>query len=317
MNIIWLSLLCLTITASPISSISIHCEFEDEDFEHFGEFYSCIIENLVFNSDENSTASFFGEHQNSSLSNDDVKAVKTDIHRMIYFPQSIQNTFKNLEVIYMNDGFLVKITQRDLQPFPKLRMLDLFENRLEVLEQDLFKFNSMLQSVWLSNNRIYEIHPQVFDHLVHLHYLYLSGNACVARTAKQGNRTEVMDLIKEVSAECAPGKFITTSTSATNRFKILNISDAEIKLFETEQELKDFEEEYGGIMMLHTQLINNIEELEDQNNYLTTIKNRLTFCVFFLSVIVAIMAIVIFAGYKKFRDYNIGGIAKVSMSRLI
>lgn len=272
---------------------------------------------MVFNPDENSPASFIGEHQNLSLSNDDVKAVKTDFHRMIYFPQSIQATFKNLEVIYMNDGFLTKITQRDLQPFPKLKMLDLFENRLEVLEENLFKFNLELKSVWFSNNRIYEIHPEVFDHLVHLRYLHLSGNACVARTAREGNKTEVSDLIREVKIGCAPGKVITTSTSATNRFKIFNISDAEIKLFDTEHELKEFEEEFGGIMSVHTQLINEIESLEDQMHSLKNTKEKLTFFVFFLSVVVMIMAIVIFAGYKKFRDYNIAGIGKVSMSRLI
>lgn len=310
-------ILTLTIISSPAYSISIHCEFENEDFEHIGELYSCNVENLVFNPDENSPASFIGSHENSSLSNDDVKAVKTDFHRMIYFPQSMDETFKNLEVIYMNDGFLTKITQRDLQPFPKLRMLDLFENRLEVLEENLFKFNLNLKCVWLSNNRIYEIHPEVFNHLVHLRFLHLSGNACVARTAREGNRTEVLDLIKEVKVGCAPGKVITTSTSATSRFKLFNLSDSEIKLYQTELELKEFEEEYSGIMSINLELRNEFQSLEDQLRDLKRTKGKLTFFVFFLSIVVTIMAIVIVAGYLKLRNYNIEGIARVSMNRLI
>ncbi|CAG9810034.1 unnamed protein product [Chironomus riparius] len=317
MNILGFSILYLTAITSLTSTLLIHCEFEDEDFEHVGEFYSCNIENLVFNPDENSPANFIGEHTNSSLSNDDVKAVKTDFHRMIYFPQSINDTFKNLEVIYLNDGFLSKITQRDLQPFPKLKMLDLFENQLEVLEENLFKYNLELISVWLSNNRIYEIHAEVFDHLVYLRFLHLSGNACVARTAREGNRTEVLELIKEAKDGCAPGKVIITSTSATNRFKFLNISDSEIKLFDTERELKEFEEEFGDILHLNSEIMKEFQDLKDQIWELRKTNKNLTFFIFVLSIVVVIMSIVIYAGHKRLRDYNIEGIAKVSMSRLI
>lgn len=82
--------------------------------------------------------------------NSEVQALKIDGHALTIFPSSIEKTFNNLLAIYINDGELVQITQSDMKVFPLLRYLDLFGNKIETIDGDLFKFNPNLSGEFLN-----------------------------------------------------------------------------------------------------------------------------------------------------------------------
>lgn len=115
--------------------------------------------------------------------NDDVIAFKADAARFEYFPRGLEKIFKNLLSILINYSRLREIRQIDLKPFPKLKHLDLFDNKLEFLEQDLFKFNRDLEVIWLSSNNIKVVDWSTFDGLKKLKSLYMGDNICVRQSA--------------------------------------------------------------------------------------------------------------------------------------
>lgn len=83
----------------------------------------------------------------------------------------------------INLSRLRELKQSDLKPYRKLKHLDLFENRIEYLERDLFKYNEDLEVVWFSSNRIKVIHETAFDGPKTLKKLYMGGNICIRESA--------------------------------------------------------------------------------------------------------------------------------------
>lgn len=212
---------------------------------------------------------------------------------MKFFPQGITKTFSNLLAIYMNDGFLSEIHQADLQPFSQLRYLDLFENLLEVIEADLFKFNEHLEVIWLSNNRIEHINPTVFDHLTKLNFLYLMDNVCIQQS--ETNRTHVLKLIANVKENCSNEKKFTSTTTKPWRIDWINSS---VQLVEVSNKLKACEEQIDmahGLMEVMTAAseIKN-SQFDEEIQSVRATKNILMVCVVLLTVCVGVMGVFIF-----------------------
>lgn len=208
---------------------------------------------------------------------------------MTYFPQSLLKTFPNLIAVYINDGNLQEIHQSDLEPFTALRLLDLFGNRLEVIEPDLFKFNPKLEVIWLSNNQIRKIDPKVFDHLENLSFLYLMDNVCIEQS--ETNRTEVIKLIQNVKAKCSGSTPITTTTTQRPHFPIWTrrdpfmseISELQIKFKKCEEELGQAHRLMEAMnFMTEIQLL----ELREESSGLRMQRNILWFFVAALGVVV-------------------------------
>jgi hypothetical protein len=126
--------------------------------------------------------SIVGAHM-PGKSNDDVLMFKADAARFEYFPRGLEKFFKNLQSIFINYSRLREIRQIDLRPFTKLRHIDLYDNKIEVLEQDLFKYNRELEEIWMSNNNIKVVDMTAFDGLRKLKALYFGGNICVGESA--------------------------------------------------------------------------------------------------------------------------------------
>lgn len=224
---------------------------------------------------------------------------------MMFFPQHMDMTFRNLEAIYMNDGILSVLTQSDMKPFPKLKFLDLFENKLEALPAGLFDFNPHLEVVWFSHNRIFEIAENVFDGLKSLQSLYLSGNACIGRSVS-ANKTEVLELIQQVKAQCAAGQVVTTTSKF---FMRLNISGNEMDLQEVEMELKQTERE-------NDKLANENWKLRMKNESQSGTVGRMEILVLFMAIVMSGMIIFGIVGYVKLNGMGREG-RVVTMGQLL
>lgn len=146
-----------------------------------------------------------GTH-NSGKSNDDVRGFYIEYKTIHYFPKGINEIFKNLNGISIRNSHLKKIAQEDLSKFPNLVRLNLYNNNIEVVEEDLFKFNLKLKYISLSHNKIGKIHPKVFDHLNQLTILDLGYNECINIDTSDVENIQI--LIQEVKSKCDPAAFL-------------------------------------------------------------------------------------------------------------
>lgn len=291
----------LLITSSTHSSdVSITCIFSLEDFKSIGEIYTCEADKVIQIDEKNTEISF------TTLSgNDKVKALKFETHLMKFFPQGITKTFSNLLAIYMNDGVLSEIHQADLQPFPQLRYLDLFENQLEVIEADLFKFNEHLEVIWLSNNRIEHINPKVFDHLTKLNFLYLMDNVCIQQS--ETNQTHVKKLIQNVKEKCSNEKKFTTTTTKPWRINWINST---VQFVDVSNKLKACEEQIDMVHALMEVMTTASEiksaQFDEEIHSVRVTRNILWVCSVLLAICVAGMAVFVFKkrpAVESSRDY--------------
>lgn len=115
---------------------------------------------------------------------------------MFYFPESVDKFFPNLKYLTVNYCQLREIHRNDLKNFTKLLEISLNNNFIEILEENLFEFNTDLKAIFISNNKISSIHPNVFDNLPKLNYLTLVGNPCIDYSSnKNGNLEEIKEKI--------------------------------------------------------------------------------------------------------------------------
>jgi hypothetical protein len=118
-----------------------------------------------------------------------------------YFPRNLHTHFPNLHQIFI-ERKLREITKEDLEPFPKLIYLYLSFNEIEIIEKDLFIYNPELKLVFLNENRIKYVDPNVFDNLSNLVYLGFDDNDCYSEIV-ENSRSGVRSLIENVKENCS------------------------------------------------------------------------------------------------------------------
>jgi Leucine-rich repeat (LRR) protein len=121
-----------------------------------------------------------GTHS-SGKNADDVKSFTIMDTICFFFPKGFENVFKNIAAIRIINSGLRAISKYDLKPFPELRGIWFYYNRIIALEPDLFKFNSELRVIHFGDNRIRSIPVNIFDSLHNLDQLYLNNNICIAK----------------------------------------------------------------------------------------------------------------------------------------
>lgn len=94
-------------------------------------------------------------------------------------PHEFQGIYSKVTKFTVERAKLKEIHQNDFSQFPELKVLWLYENDLEVLENNLFERNLHLEEIDLHNNKIWFIDDETFKNLNSLESLNLKGNLCV------------------------------------------------------------------------------------------------------------------------------------------
>lgn len=105
-----------------------------------------------------------------------------------FVPSGIANYFKNLTILVIAHSGLMSVTSEDLKPFKYLKGLYMDNNRLEVLEADLFVHNWRIQEMNFSGNKLKRIAFNILDPLTSLKRADFFRNHCIsmgAETAEQ------------------------------------------------------------------------------------------------------------------------------------
>jgi len=125
---------------------------------------------------------------------------------------------------------LKEITQNDLKVFPKLKHLWLIKNEIEVLEENLFKFNPNLIYININDNKVKEVYDSAFGGLNILKRLYLNNNICI--NDYEEDSYGVVRMIVRMKIICKVPETTTMTTSTTTTTEMMNIAE-DIKIEES------------------------------------------------------------------------------------
>ncbi|XP_070507881.1 uncharacterized protein [Chironomus tepperi] len=213
----------------------------------------------------------------------EVQAFKGDASIINYFPKDLEKQFPNLIVILLNLVQLKEIRQTDLKPFTDLRYLDLFENKIEFLEADLFKYNRRLEVIWLSNNKIKFIDDNVFQGLG-ITSLFLAYNECVSKSVND-NPTSLMYFLDLIKISCG----VKSKNAKYNpKDRLVNDDDYDDDLLPEEKtsneteaiiqgltaQLRTVEDEVARLKKKREQALNWLVQYEDENKKLKAEQNE-------------------------------------------
>lgn len=164
-----------------------------------GSIYTCEA-HFHWDIDDHVVDFVFGTHINNKKHEIVERIIlRNEMHR---FPLKINNFFKNLQQIEAERVNLEEIRQFELQPFGKLKKLNLASNKIKFLEPELFKHNMNLEFISLESNLITHIDPTAFKHLKNLKFLLLQSNKCSSPISNVMNDAKaVKSLIRKIESE--------------------------------------------------------------------------------------------------------------------
>jgi len=178
------------------------------DFVNMKDKYRCAVKNILnIDSLENAQVDDISGTHMSGKTNSDEIYFNTRKKTVNFFPRGLENFFSNIRGIAIWYVQLKEVHQSDLKPYPNLEYLDLYDTKIEIIEDGLFNFNPNLEVIVLGISYIFHIGPTVFDHLTKLTTLYLLHNKCINRDAKN-DRAGVKNLINIVKDNCISAEFL-------------------------------------------------------------------------------------------------------------
>lgn len=207
-------IICLLIPLiDRLSCLNIECDYASAHFEAVGDLYYCDskYDLDIFSPQSATIDEAVGKHGYGKAGKD-VGGVYFLNKTVKYFPQGMDKLFPNLRAIAIWNGGTKEIHQTDLKPFIKLVHFILHACEIEVLEDGLFKFNPKLKYISFHGNKIFHIHPNVFDNLKNLSWLYLGSNKCI-NNASENSTKSVNSLIPVVKNKCKSSEFINLDES--------------------------------------------------------------------------------------------------------
>lgn len=128
---------------------------------------------------------------------EDIVALIFLIKLIKFMPNGIGRLLPKLLTLRVNNCELKEIKQADLMELPYLRKLDLSSNDIEVIDKDLFKFNSKLERIILDFNNIKKIDGNVFDDLKYLKVVSFTANHCIQHSTIVDNIQRIINIIRE------------------------------------------------------------------------------------------------------------------------
>lgn len=188
-------LIFLASTFETIISLGVNCRYDLSDFWSFDESYRCYV--LSIDTPENAViTNLTGTHMTNKANHHEI-FFHCATENLLFFPIGLEKIYKNLIGFHIINCEITEIKQSDLKMYTKLKYLAIRGNKIEYLEDDIFKYNVNLEVIDFENNDIIRIGLQVFKHLKYLRSLDLSGNP-FNKIMAENNSIEVQKIIIKV-----------------------------------------------------------------------------------------------------------------------
>ncbi|KAG5666977.1 hypothetical protein PVAND_014980 [Polypedilum vanderplanki] len=228
------------------------CTIPDQECE--------IINKEIFKGYRVKIGGFLGDPYDKEVST----SLRIENANLRLFPTNFQKLFNFLNAIDIRNSNLIEITNEDLKYFPKLTILILPENEIEIIREDLFHYNANLKLIHLWNNKIKHIDPKTFSHLLFLSDLNLEGNNCHLDQATEFENTQ--KLVKKIEKNHQCQYF---ENSEGNQQKQIENIQEKIKKIErnVEKFLRNSERLYSRFEEEMLDMYSNKKNFETTNEY--------------------------------------------------
>lgn len=194
-----------------MNALTVTCDFSRQSWANMGSVYTCSVKDLTVTTREVEVTEIEGEHFDEH-DNSHVKKLNIQGQDCEYLPKGFEKFFPNLEGLRVAQSNLVSIQQSDLSVHPNLRNCDMFNNKLTVLDEDLFAKNPKLEYLYFGDNGIKSVGHDILASLQHLHTAVFQGNECIKENAN--SHDDMQALQKILNREC--GAEIETTTRASD-----------------------------------------------------------------------------------------------------
>lgn len=141
----------------------------------------CSVINLLTKQPENITT--VNDTSGNRYHSENVKILRIESQTAYFLPNDIEKHFPHLEALMVLNSELKQISRHNMEVFPALKQLVMYQNHLERLDSNLLEFNLALNFVDFSNNKLKEVGEALFMPLPHLVYAYFKGNLCIDKDA--------------------------------------------------------------------------------------------------------------------------------------
>lgn len=213
------------------------CDYKYIPWPVIGNAYSCQVKNLNLTQPNQSITKVSGNHL-PRLTDTHVRAFDICRQTSHFMLQRIKNFFSSIELLQVQNSKLKVITQADLKPFSKLRVLHLGANHLEALERNLFLYNPDLVRIDFKHQKLKLISYNILDNLIRLALADFQSSGCVDFYAQAG-REGIGSLKKEIRINCQPIDDLISEVKEL-REKVGNLdsgeSSAKLKILEYDSE---------------------------------------------------------------------------------
>lgn len=183
--------------------INLPCSFSSASWTYVGSGRYCQVNSLQVTTPNQTITSVNG---NSSGVFPDVKSLNFESTTINYIPKEITKFFPNLERIRIYNSNLKSIEMADLNPFSKLKELELNHNQLELLPSDLFEFNQQLRYINFDYNSLKLVGENLLTSLQNLDKAKFQGCNCISDY--ENSKSSIPTMIANLRSQCSsPEKF--------------------------------------------------------------------------------------------------------------
>jgi len=243
----------ITFLFGTSDSTNIQCTYSEYSYQVGTIYYCWIQKNLqILTQKAAHIGDVKGTHQNSK-NNSDINGIWVDNSVIHYFPNGFDKIYFNIKLIYILNSDLKEVHQSDLRPFSKLKELDLRGNQIKIIDEDLFEFNNELEYISFAYNKIFHIHPDVFDNLILLKYLKLKSNKCISTNVKD-SADEVRELISTLSHQCLSFEY----RFLNEKIKVLEIATLILNSGAFNAKIEDMEKKVKKSKFSHFKSFQNV-----------------------------------------------------------
>lgn len=168
----------LFIKFSCSDGVVLDCEFIYIKLMNIKEIYKCKAQNLSVESKDERVTGVNGQHA-ALKTVGDVQILIIENQVCKYLPKDLQFHFPNLYHLDIRNSGLKSVNSEDMKMFLKLKHLYIRNNLVEVIPEDLFLHNLLLEFINLNDNKIKQISLSAFDSLNHLISVSIERNICI------------------------------------------------------------------------------------------------------------------------------------------
>lgn len=183
---------------SEIVELNVNCVYMMQSWAFVENSYACVENQLIVES-RNQFIAIVNKKPAKDHPYRDFKLVEFTSTVIKFIPKGLERFYPDLEGLAVYHSSLQEIDKSDLKPFPKLKMLHLAYNDIEVLPSDLFEYSSELRHMNFHTNKLKTVGNDILKQLQKLEVAYFDNNPCIKESARKEN---LPALITKLSDSC-------------------------------------------------------------------------------------------------------------------